>query len=98
MQSGSFQKLGGSGNEVEADETFIGRKAKNMHANRRAMFKNAREESFVNAQYLNKAPVMGLLDREQRFVRASAVPAVNRQTLQAAISSTRRARHKDLHR
>jgi transposase-like protein len=33
MQSGTFNKLGG---EVEADETFIGGKARNMHANKRA--------------------------------------------------------------
>src|SRR5271168_4390929 len=31
MQSGSFVKLGGNGGEVEADETFIGGKARNMH-------------------------------------------------------------------
>ena len=30
MQSGSL-KLGGRGGEVEADETFIGGKARNMH-------------------------------------------------------------------
>src|SRR5271169_2565037 len=36
MQAGNFE-LGGSGKEVEADEAFIGGKAKNMHGNRRAM-------------------------------------------------------------
>src|SRR5258708_35067 len=31
MQNGSIMKLGGSGNTVEVDETFIGGKARNMH-------------------------------------------------------------------
>ncbi len=31
MQQGSLLKLGGNGGEVEADETFIGGKARNMH-------------------------------------------------------------------
>ncbi len=31
MQSGSLMKVGGNGGEVEADETFIGGKARNMH-------------------------------------------------------------------
>src|SRR5450759_3722464 len=35
MQSGSFQKLGGNGGEIEADETFIGGKARNMHVAQR---------------------------------------------------------------
>jgi transposase-like protein len=35
MHSGSFQKLGGNGGEIEADETFIGGKARNMHLSKR---------------------------------------------------------------
>ena len=31
MQNGSLMKIGGNGGEVEADETFIGGKARNMH-------------------------------------------------------------------
>ena len=34
MQTRSFLKLGGNGNEVEVDETFIGGKARNMHVER----------------------------------------------------------------
>ena len=35
MQTGSFLKLGGNGEEVEVDETFIGGKARNMHVDKR---------------------------------------------------------------
>src|SRR5215207_10728307 len=36
MQSGSFEKMGGNGsNGVEADETFVGGLARNMHRSRR---------------------------------------------------------------
>ncbi len=36
MQSDSFVKLGGDGSVVEADETYIGGKARNMHKHIRA--------------------------------------------------------------
>jgi hypothetical protein len=36
MQSGSLMKLGGNGGEVEADKTFIGSKARNMHLSDKA--------------------------------------------------------------
>jgi transposase-like protein len=87
MQSGTFQKLGGPGQEVESDETWIGGKAKNMHANRRAMFKAARESAVMtgDANYINKATVWGVLDRQQRKVRATIVPKVNRESLQTAV-------------
>ena len=42
LQSGTIYKLGGPGSEVESDETWVGGKAKNMHANRRAMLKAER--------------------------------------------------------
>jgi len=46
---------GGPGSEVEADETFVGGKAKNMHASRRAQFKVARETSMTgDANLVNK--------------------------------------------
>ena len=35
MQDGSLVKVGGSGSEVEVDETFIGGKARNMHLDKR---------------------------------------------------------------
>lgn len=80
-------KLGGEGKEIEADETWIGGKAKNMHAKRRAMFKTARESATYvgDTNYVNKTTVWGVLDREQRKVRATIVPKVNRESLQAAV-------------
>jgi transposase-like protein len=75
MQSGSFEKFGGSGNEVEADEAFIGGKAKNMHGDRRAKLRAARESVLHgNTRLIGKTAVMGILDREQRKVRATVVP------------------------
>jgi transposase-like protein len=87
LQNGTIYKLGGPGSEVESDETWVGGKAKNMHANRRAMFKTAREsaEYTGDANYINKATVWGVLDREQRKVRATVVPKVNREALQTAV-------------
>jgi len=85
MQSGSFAKMGGPGREIESDETFVGGKAKNMSAKRRAQFKIARETSMGDAALVNKTAVWGVLDREQRKVRATVVPKVNRASLQTAV-------------
>ena len=86
LQSGSIYKLGGPGREIESDETFVGGKAKNMHAKRRAQFKIARESSMTgDANLVNKTAVWGVLDREQRKIRATVVPKLNREALQAAV-------------
>jgi len=74
---GSY-KLGDPDTEVETDETFIGGKKKNMHAD-----KKLRYEQRGGAQ--GKTAVMGLLDRDLRKVRAKIVPNVKRETLQAEI-------------
>jgi transposase-like protein len=85
MQTGTFAKMGGPGKEIESDETFVGGKAKNMSAKRRAQFKVARETSMGDAALVNKTAVWGVLDREQRKVRATVVPKVNRASLQTAV-------------
>ena len=86
LQDGSIVTMGGPGKEVETDETFVGGKAKNMHASRRARFKVARETSMTgDANLVNKTAVWGVLDREQRKVRATVVPKVNREALQTAV-------------
>jgi len=88
LESGTIYKMGGPGSEIEADETFVGGKAKNMHASRRAQFKAARESATPvadHANLVNKAAVWAVLDREQRKVRATVVRKVNREALQTAV-------------
>ena len=71
-------KLGGGGEVVEADETFVGGKLKNMHRDRRARFA---AKSGHAGGWTGKAVVMGMLDREARKVRAKVVPDTKRDTL-----------------
>jgi transposase-like protein len=86
LREGNLEKFGGTGNEVEADEAFIGGKAKNMHADRSAKLRQARESCVHgDTRLIGKTAVMGILDREQRKVRATVVPQVNREVLQAEI-------------
>jgi transposase-like protein len=75
-------KIGGEGSTVEADETFVGGKVKNMHRSRRMRF--AVEEGYQGAT-TGKTIVHGILDRNLRKVRATVVPNVARETLQNAI-------------
>jgi transposase-like protein len=63
MHTGTFNKLSG---QVEADETFIGGKARNMHASKRASKITGRGPK-------DKAIVMGVLERGGE-VRATVVP------------------------
>ena len=41
-----------------------------------------RDNTIGNTSLLNKAAVMGILDREQRKIRATVVPSIKRETLQ----------------
>jgi len=79
---GPVNKIGGEGNELEVDETFVGGKVKNMHRSRRVKF--AQEEGFVGAS-TGKTIVQGILDRNLRKVRATVVPNVTREALQNEI-------------
>jgi transposase-like protein len=72
-----FGVLGGGG-PVEVDETFVGPDPRKMHAGRR----QARYQALSARP---KTPVMGMLDRELRQVRAKVVPNVRRETLQNEI-------------
>jgi transposase-like protein len=79
LQNGLWGKMGGNGGPVEVDETFIGGKPKNMHASRR----NSLHLAFRGRD--NKTPVMGMLDRESRQVRAKVIPNAKREALQRHI-------------
>jgi hypothetical protein len=68
MHAGTFEKMRGT---VEADETFVGGKMRNMHTGRRKM---------LGAHY-GKTIVMGLLDRTRRKVRAKVVGDTTRSAL-----------------
>lgn len=88
LKNGSIEKIGGSGSEVEVDETFVGGKARNMHKDKRLRMHQERGKT-VNAitPFYGKTPVMGMLDRESRKVRATVVRNTKRETLQAKILS-----------
>src|SRR6202023_1440612 len=74
MQSGSFNKLSG---QIEADETFIGGKARNMHADKRAA-------KITGTGGKDKTAVMGILERGGE-VRTSVVPNRRKKALQAEV-------------
>lgn len=74
METDTFSKLGG---EVEADETYVGGKAKNMHASRRA-------EVIEGRGPVNKTAVQGILQRDGE-VRTFVVPNPDGAHLQANI-------------
>jgi transposase-like protein len=83
MQQGSFEKMGGNGGVVEADETFVGGLSKNMHKSRRA-------KTITGTGGAGKAAVMGLLERHSADkgcsqVRATVVPNVRKETLHDVI-------------
>jgi transposase-like protein len=90
MQSKSFAKAGGEGEEVEVDETYIGGSTKNMHKDRIARIEQARGTTTrphhtSKGRYSNKVGVFGIYDREQRKVRASVIPQMKRKVLQDKI-------------
>jgi transposase-like protein len=76
-------KLGGpESSGVEVDESFIGGKLKNMHRDRRLRF--AAENGHTGGP-TGKAIVVGMLDRDERKIRAQVVPNTKREVLQTAI-------------
>jgi transposase-like protein len=85
-------KVGGSGSEVEIDESYIGGKAKNMHKARKLKWQQMRNQipdykstTLTKERTFGKTPVMGIFDRDQRKVRANVIPIVKRETLQEQI-------------
>ncbi len=79
MQRGTFAPMGGGGGPVEADETYIGGKARNMH-------KRSRQKKLAGGRGgAGKELVMGLLDRETGKVRVKHVTSRDRQTMHAEV-------------
>jgi transposase-like protein len=74
MRSGSFSKLSG---EIEADETFIGGKARNMHIGKR-------ERRITGTGGKDKTAVMGILERGGE-VRTVVVGSRRKKVLQAEV-------------
>ncbi len=80
LKTGIVGKMGGTESSgVEVDETFVGGKLKNMHRDRRERFA---AKSGHTGGATGKTVVHGILDRDERKVRASVVPNVKRETLQ----------------
>jgi transposase-like protein len=77
MKTGSFLKLSG---EIEADETFIGGLAKNMHESKK---------KHIGTGGAGKATVFGIVqrtdERGKSQIKAAHIPNVRRSTLQPAI-------------
>ena len=78
MQNRSILKLGGSGKEIEADESFIGGAARFMHPARRRRVITARG-------FKDKSAAFGILERGGD-VRVFAVPNRRKKSLQTRIN------------
>jgi transposase-like protein len=86
MKNRTIFKLGGpDAGPVEADETFIGGKAQNMHKSRKLKLAQIRGQQRRGDVYLGKTAVQGILDRELRQIRCKVIPNVRRETLQNEI-------------
>lgn len=73
MQTGTFEKLSG---QVEADETYIGGLARNMHRDKR--------DKKINGTGGGKVAVMGLLERNGK-VRAKVICDATQETLHGEV-------------
>ncbi len=81
IHRGTFDKpMGEDGGEVEADETFIGGLARNMH-------KHVRARKIHGTGGVGKELVVGLLDRETGKVRVKHVANRKRGTLQDEVKA-----------
>lgn len=74
MQTGTFEQLSG---EIEADETYVGGKASNMH-------KNKREQKIQGRGGKGKAIVLGMLERGGK-IKAKVITDNTKKTLHKEI-------------
>src|SRR5437870_6705925 len=87
MQTGAFiKKMGGDGGEVEADETFIGGKARNMHKDVKARRIVGRGQAAKD-----KLIVMGILERGGH-IRTQVIADRRKETLHPIIRTNVDAR------
>jgi transposase-like protein len=77
MQNNSLMKLGGGGGEVEADESFIGGKSRNMH-------KHVRARRITKTGGADKAMAFGILERGGQ-VRTMVLPDRQSKTIHPVI-------------
>ncbi len=77
LQAGTMMKVGGNGGEVEADETFIGGKARNMHL-------SVKVRRITGIGTKDKVAVMGILERGGK-VKTIVVPNRKKAALQSEI-------------
>ena len=82
MQTGSFIKIGGKGNPVEVDETFVGGKAEFMHLDKRTRLKMAGN---LGRGPVGKAIVLGLLDRNTNEARVKVVGTQRKKELRSEV-------------
>jgi transposase-like protein len=78
MQTGTFEKLSG---EVEADETYIGGKARNMHADKK-------REKIKGTGTSGKTIVLGAMQRGPKGetkVKAKVIKSTDRETLKREV-------------
>jgi transposase-like protein len=69
----------GNNGVVELDETFVGGKNKNRHANKKV-------ENSQGRSYKDKSPVLGILERDGKVI-AIQVPDTKQETIQPIIES-----------
>lgn len=85
MSQGSFEKMGGNGETVEVDETYIGGKARNMHADRR-------KKTITGRGGMGKQAVFGLLERHaekgKSRVKVAPIPETWKEEALSIIRNT----------
>lgn len=84
LQNGTFERLGGEGETIEVDETYIGGLARNMHKDKRERVLHGRTGG------AGKQAVFGLLDRGKGKSRVSVhvIPETWKDTVNDIIKET----------